>query len=82
MGPIASVSIGVSNLKWATKIRLSVGMAVDHKVTWTSHVLNISKSFESKLDLLKRSPFLYQQRFCETSTYSKLALCNVQLTGA
>ena len=58
MGPIASVSIGGSLLRWATKIRLSVGVTVDHKVTWTSHVLNIKKSFETKFDLLKRSRFL------------------------
>jgi len=39
------------------KTRL-LGMPVDHKLTWAPHVLDIKKSFVTKLDLLKRSRLL------------------------
>jgi len=54
MGPIAPTFIGGSNLRWVTKTRL-LGMTVDHKLTWAPHVMDIKKSFVTKLDLLKRS---------------------------
>jgi len=33
-------------------------MTVDHKITWAPHVMDIKKSFVTKLDFLKRSMFL------------------------
>lgn len=56
MDPIAPLFIGGSNLRSATKTRL-LGMTVNHKLTWAPHVLDIKKSFVTKLDLSKRSKF-------------------------
>ena len=54
MGPIAPVFSGDSSIKWVTKARV-LGLAVDHKLTWDAHVMDV---FAAKLDLLKRSRFL------------------------
>ena len=40
-----------------TKARV-LGLTVDHKLTWDEHLMDVKKSFTSKLDLLKRSRFL------------------------
>ena len=57
MGPIASVFLGDSCIKWVTKARV-LGLTVDHKLTWDAHLMDVKKSFANKLDLLKRSRFL------------------------
>ena len=40
-----------------TKARV-LGLTVDNKLTWDAHVMDVKKSFATKLDLLKRSRFL------------------------
>lgn len=57
MGPIAPVLLGDSSINWVTKARV-LGLIVDHKLTWDEHLMDVKKSFASKLDLLKRSRFL------------------------
>ena len=56
-GPIAPVFLGDSSIKWVTKARV-LGLTVDNKLTWDVHVMDVKKSFATKLELLKRSRFL------------------------
>ena len=57
IGPIASVTIGDSIIKWVNKSRL-LGVTVDDKLTWTPHLIEVKKSFANKLNLLRKSRFL------------------------
>ena len=57
MGPLLPLLLGDSTLRYVAKTRL-LGMTVDDNLTWVPHVLDLKKSFASKLELLKRSRFL------------------------
>ena len=57
MGPLLPLFLGDSALRYVAKTRL-LGMTVDDNLTWVPHVLDLKKSFASKLELLKRSRFL------------------------
>ena len=57
MGPLLPLLLGDSALCYVAKTRL-LGMTVDDNLTWIPHVLDLKKSFASKLELLKRSRFL------------------------
>ena len=57
MGPLLPLLLGDSALRYVAKTRL-LGMTVDDNLTWVPHVLDLKKSFASKLELLKRSRFL------------------------
>ena len=57
MGPLPPLLLGDSTLRYVAKTRL-LGVTVDDNLTWVPHVLDLKKSFASKLELLKRSRFL------------------------
>ena len=57
MGPLLPLLQGDSALRYVAKTRL-LGMTVDDNLGWVPHVLDLKKSFASKLELLKRSRFL------------------------
>ena len=57
MGPLLPLLLRDSILRYVAKTRL-LGMTVDDNLTWVPHVLDLKKSFASKLELLKRSRFL------------------------
>ena len=55
--PIAPVLLGDSSIKWVTNARV-LGLTNDHKLTWDTDVMDVKKSFVTKLDMLKRSRLL------------------------
>ena len=59
MSSVAAVYTGESILKLVTQTHL-LGMMVDNKLSWLPHVLEVKKSFVTKLELLKRSKFLHR----------------------
>ena len=75
MGPVAPVYIGESIPKLVTQTRL-LGMKVDNKLSWLPHVLEVKKSFVTKLELLKRSKFLPRNILREF--YSRVILPSVK----
>ena len=52
MGPLVPLLQGDSALRYVAKPRL-LGMTVDDNLSWVPHVLDLKKSFASKLELLK-----------------------------
>ena len=57
VGPVAPVFVGDSQLEQVCKTRL-LGVTIDDKLCWTEYILELKKSFVSKLNLLKNSRFL------------------------
>ena len=57
IGPIAPVSNGGS---WIKKSRL-LGVTVDKKLTWSPHLSEVKKTLASKLNLLRKSSFLFSK---------------------
>ena len=50
MDPLLLLLLGDSALRYVAKTRL-LGMTVDDNLTWVPHVLDLKKSFASKLEL-------------------------------
>ena len=60
IGPIAPVSNGGSLITWIEKSRL-LGVTVDKKLTWSPHLSEVKKTLASKLNLLRKSSFLFSK---------------------
>ena len=56
-GPVAPIHIGTDAIEWVNKSRF-LGITVDNKLSWVSHMLDLKRIFAKKLDLIRRSRFL------------------------
>ena len=74
VGPLPPVIVDKPTIKWVTQTRL-LGITVDNKLTWLTHMLEVRKSFVTKLNLLKRSRFLPSDLLL--TFYSKVILPSV-----
>ena len=59
IGPTNQVAINGNNIRQVTKTKC-LGVTIDSHLSWSDHILNITKSFNSKLAFLKRISFLPQ----------------------
>ena len=63
--------LGGNNLEWVTHGRL-LGVIIDHKLSWSTHIKELKKSFANKLSLIKKSRFLPKQDL--SNLYSKVII--------
>ena len=59
IGPMNQVAMNGNNIRQVTKTKC-LGVTIDGQLSWSDHILNITKSFNSKLAFLKRISFLPQ----------------------
>ena len=57
IGFTQALGLGNNIIKWTTSEKL-LGVQVDDKLSWSDHAANVSKSFASKLSLLRCMRFL------------------------
>ena len=53
IGPMKQVAMNGNNIRQVTKSKC-LGVTIDSHLSWSDHILNITKSFNSKLTFLKR----------------------------
>ena len=58
IGSMAPIHIGSVAIEWVNESRLLVQHAVDDKLSWVPHMLDLKKSFAKKRNLIGRSRFL------------------------
>ena len=59
-GPLPPIYLGGNNLEWVAHSRL-LGVTIDHKLGWSTHIKELKKNFANKLSLIKKSRFLPKQ---------------------
>ena len=59
IGPLNQVAMNGNNIRQVTKTKC-LGVTIDSHLSWSDHILNITKSFNSKFAFLKRISFLPQ----------------------
>ena len=57
MEPAAPIHISTDAIEWVNKSRL-LGIIVDDKLSWVPLMLDLTKTFAKKLDLIRSSRFL------------------------
>ena len=74
IGPIQALRPGNNIIEWTTSERL-LGIQVDDTLSWSDHAANVTKSFASKLSLLRRMRFLPRKQL--EDFYTKVILPSV-----
>ena len=51
-GPLPPIYLGGNNLEWVVHSRL-LGVTIDHKLGWSTHIKKLKNNFANKLSLIK-----------------------------
>ena len=71
-GRLNSMSIGEDQIEWVKHTHL-LGVTIDDsRLSWSHYLTDVKKNFVNKLNLLKRSSFLYRKALLDL--YSKIIL--------
>lgn len=73
-GPLQQLRIGKGFAKWIKSTRL-LGITLNHKLSWATHLKDLQKTYASKLALVSRINFLPQEALEEF--YTKVILPSV-----